>query len=167
MYKRSLLEWIVIARITTDKEWICRLTFECIGWFIWCCDVISVKIWNNVIDVCLLLYETYENSEKSVKSLFWGINAIICQTHQCVTLFLCPTPIPLFHLQKAVPAGIWCQNDVASTSMRRNHVASTLIRHHFLRHMPVVVSSLNPNECKKFSQGICRISMLRPACAHA
>ena len=61
MYKRSLLEWIVIARITTDKERICRLTFECIGWFIWCCDVISVKIWNNVIDVCLLLYEIYEN----------------------------------------------------------------------------------------------------------
>ena len=27
--------------------------------------------------------------------------------------------------------GIWCQNDVVSTSMRRNHVASTLIRRHF------------------------------------
>ena len=26
---------------------------------------------------------------------------------------------------------IWCQNDVVSTSMRRNHVASTLIRRHF------------------------------------
>ena len=29
------------------------------------------------------------------------------------------------------PAGIWCQNDVVSTSMRRDHVASTLIRRHF------------------------------------
>ena len=27
--------------------------------------------------------------------------------------------------------GIWCQNDVVSTSMRHNHVASTLIRRHF------------------------------------
>ena len=27
--------------------------------------------------------------------------------------------------------GIWCQNDVVSTSMRRYHVASTLIRRHF------------------------------------
>ena len=29
------------------------------------------------------------------------------------------------------PMGIWCQNDVVSTSMRRNHVASTLIRRQF------------------------------------
>ena len=29
------------------------------------------------------------------------------------------------------PAGIWCQNDVVLTSMRRHHVASTLIRRHF------------------------------------
>ena len=29
------------------------------------------------------------------------------------------------------PVGIWCQNDVVSTSMRRHHVASTLIRRHF------------------------------------
>ena len=27
--------------------------------------------------------------------------------------------------------GIWCKNDVVSTSMRRNHVASTFIRRHF------------------------------------
>ena len=27
-------------------------------------------------------------------------------------------------------ADTWCQNDVVSTSMRRHHVASTLIRHH-------------------------------------
>ena len=29
------------------------------------------------------------------------------------------------------PAGIWCENDVGSTSMRRDDVASTLIRRHF------------------------------------
>ena len=29
------------------------------------------------------------------------------------------------------PVDIWCPNDVVSTSMRRNHVASTLIRRHF------------------------------------
>ena len=28
------------------------------------------------------------------------------------------------------PGGIWCQNDVVSTLMRCNHVASTLIRRH-------------------------------------
>ena len=29
------------------------------------------------------------------------------------------------------PVGIWCKNDIASTLMRRYHVASTLIRRHF------------------------------------
>ena len=33
--------------------------------------------------------------------------------------------------EEVYPAGIWCQNDVVSTSMRRHHAASTLIRHHF------------------------------------
>ena len=37
-----------------------------------------------------------------------------------------------------VPAGIWCQNDVILTSMRRNHVASTLIRRHFYVMCPLV-----------------------------
>ena len=31
----------------------------------------------------------------------------------------------------SLPLGIWCQNAVVSTSMRRHHVASTLIRCHF------------------------------------
>ena len=30
-----------------------------------------------------------------------------------------------------LPAGIWCENDVVLTSMRRDDVASTLIRCHF------------------------------------
>ena len=30
-----------------------------------------------------------------------------------------------------VPVGIWCQNDVVSMSMRRHHVASTLILRRF------------------------------------
>ena len=29
------------------------------------------------------------------------------------------------------PVGIWCNNDVVLTSMRRDYVASTLIRRHF------------------------------------
>ena len=39
----------------------------------------------------------------------------------------------LYHIYVLLiyPAGIWCQNDVVSTSVRRNHVASTLIRRHF------------------------------------
>ena len=31
-----------------------------------------------------------------------------------------------------VPVGIWCKNDVVSTSIRRNHVASTFIRHFYV-----------------------------------
>ena len=30
-----------------------------------------------------------------------------------------------------IPVGIWCENYVVSTSMRPNHVASTLILRHF------------------------------------
>ena len=41
------------------------------------------------------------------------------------------------------PVGIWCQNDVISTSMRRNHVASTLIRRHLYVMCPLgSISSL-------------------------
>ena len=29
------------------------------------------------------------------------------------------------------PVGIWCKNDVISASLRRHHVASTLLRRHF------------------------------------
>ena len=38
------------------------------------------------------------------------------------------------HLQYcrfAYPAGIWCENDLVLTSMRRDYVASTLIVRHF------------------------------------
>ena len=35
------------------------------------------------------------------------------------------------------PVGILCQNDVVSTSMRRDHVASTLIRRHFHTKCPL------------------------------
>ena len=55
----------------------------------------------------------------------------------CTDFFL---KIVLF-LHGLVPAGIWCQIDVVSTSMRCNYVASTLIwRHVILRHVPAGVS---------------------------
>ena len=41
---------------------------------------------------------------------------------------LCGNPIDP---TRSFPVGIWCQNDVVSMSMRRDHVASTLIRRHF------------------------------------
>ena len=45
---------------------------------------------------------------------------------------LSPFPALSFLDSKNVPpVGIWCQTDVVSTSMRRHHVASTLIRRHF------------------------------------
>ena len=34
-------------------------------------------------------------------------------------------------LRPVTPVGIWCKNDVVLTSMRRDYVASTLIRRHF------------------------------------
>ena len=47
------------------------------------------------------------------------------------------------------PVGIWCQNDVVSTSMRRNHVASTLIRRHFCTKCPLGQLSWVYYRCKK------------------
>ena len=41
------------------------------------------------------------------------------------------------HFVIGYPAGIWCENDVASTSMRRHHVASTLIRRYFRTKCPL------------------------------
>ena len=55
-----------------------------------------------------------------------------CFGRKCA-LNICPTP-----------AGIWCQNDVVSTSMRRNHVASTLIRRHFRTKCPLGRSLKQP-----------------------
>ena len=43
----------------------------------------------------------------------------------------------MMSLQHDIPACIWCQNDVISTSMRRHHVVSTLIRPHFYAMCPL------------------------------
>ena len=44
------------------------------------------------------------------------------------------------------PAGIWCQNDVVLTSMRRDDVASTLIRRHFHTKCPLGRISVRSGE---------------------
>ena len=41
------------------------------------------------------------------------------------------------YLERHVPAGISCQNDVVSTSMRRDHVASTSTQRHFATKYPL------------------------------
>ena len=49
---------------------------------------------------------------------------------------------------KKYPAGIWCENDVVLTSMRRDYVASTLIRRHFDTKCPLgkyLLESRNSN----------------------
>ena len=51
----------------------------------------------------------------------WGVG---CWGGNNVEILLCQFSI------KYVPLGIWCQNDVVSTSMRRNHVELMLIRRH-------------------------------------
>ena len=47
------------------------------------------------------------------------------------------------YFMKLCPVGIWCQNDVVSTSMRRDHVASTLIRRHFNTKCPLGAVQVN------------------------
>ena len=41
------------------------------------------------------------------------------------------TIVGYLHRKGACPVGIWCQNDVVLTSMRRDDVASTSIQRHF------------------------------------
>ena len=61
------------------------------------------------------------------------------------------------------PAGIWCENDVVLTSMRRDYVASTFIRRHFDTKCPMgIVASmvggsfvLNVNECSLKEKKLC------------
>ena len=43
----------------------------------------------------------------------------------------------ILQMQDDDPAGIWCENDVVLTSMRRDYVASTLIRRHFDTRCPL------------------------------
>ena len=63
--------------------------------------------------------------------------------HRKVEKYLIFTNFSLLTLENGVkviktcPAGIWCQDDVVSTLMRRNHVASTLIRRHFRTKCPL------------------------------
>ena len=40
---------------------------------------------------------------------------------------------------------IWCQNDVVSTWMRRDHVASTLMRRHFYVMCPAGINCFKHN----------------------
>ena len=64
---------------------------------------------------------SYENGETVT---FRGRNFTIrFVLPTCATGSTCKENTPL----EEYPAGIWCQNDVLSTSMRRYHVASTLI----------------------------------------
>ena len=56
------------------------------------------------------------------------------QTKFCRLLFLV--------VKELNPVGIWCQNDVVLTSMRRHHVASTSIRRHFGTKCPLGNQSL-------------------------
>ena len=44
------------------------------------------------------------------------------------------------------PADIWCENDVVLTSMRCDHVASTLIQRHFGTKCPLGTDSASGEE---------------------
>ena len=54
-----------------------------------------------------------------------------------------PSTLRLYlpNVSRPYPAGIWCQNDVVLTSMRRDDVASTLIRCHFGTKCPLGILS--------------------------
>ena len=62
------------------------------------------------------------------------------------------------------PAGIWCQNDVVSTSMRRDHVASTLTRRHITSHRRRHDVILAPNARWEGLRHVCKISQKLPNC---
>ena len=61
---------------------------------------------------------TYESGALPI-ALRGLANSAVYETDSCVAT-----------KKRPAPGGIWCQNDVVSTSMRRNHVASTFIRRH-------------------------------------
>ena len=62
--------------------------------------------------------------------LLYIVGSIFCETLCTLVADSSITLIVGTHTDKNNPVGIWCQSDV-STSMRRHHVASTLIRRHF------------------------------------
>ena len=60
----------------------------------------------------------------------------LCPRYSGTLTSTAPTDIRLwetltFTFFNTYPADIWCENDAVLTSMRRDHVASTLIQRHF------------------------------------
>ena len=59
------------------------------------------------------------------------------------------------HALSHFPAGIWCENDVVLTSMRRDYVASTLIRRHFDTKCPLGCSIIPSVDFAFGYRGLC------------
>ena len=79
-----------------------------------------------------------EDNMSMWRVLFAVESQISYRTSKCINsphLTLLPgqhNPTTAAHVRGAsFPADIWCENDVVLTSMRRDHVASTLIQRHF------------------------------------
>ena len=69
----------------------------------------------------IILGKCYTKKGGSSAATFFRCN-VSSDFLQCYNCVIC---------KRHYPVGIWCQNDVVTTSMRRHHVASTLIRRHF------------------------------------
>ena len=91
--------------------------------YIWQIDIITRQLW--FID-----YITMSPPRQLLP------NSLSNQLFSLAEIGLLLILVPL-SIYRTIPAGIWCQNDVVSTSMRRNHVASTLLRRHFRTKCPL------------------------------
>ena len=73
------------------------------------------------------------------KSPFHGLHINTREQH--VYAIVPETVLGLRDFYSMCPAGIWCKNDVVLTLMRRDDVASTLIRRHFRTKCPLGVGA--------------------------
>ena len=88
---------------------------------IWNCSSLSLEdhYSQNIVHICIKSY---------IQFLLQGISFVEFQVWWNIAFHGALTMICVL---SRTPADIWCENDVGSTSMRRHHVASTLIRRHF------------------------------------
>ena len=80
---------------------------------------------NNVLSIPYQIYNTiYTRTSTDILSPKVALEPLFI-------MFIFLTFLPLVGLWRVYPEGIWYQNDILLTSMRRDDVISTLIRRHF------------------------------------
>ena len=74
------------------------------------------------------LENLYQTAGSELQKCTWLLPSPVSLAGNCIGFIFI---VKCTQHRVVIPAGIWCENDVGSTSMRRHHVASTLIRRHF------------------------------------